>query len=412
MTLTVDGLVIRTQEETNEEFEVAQRDAFGIEVETGSDSVIGNLNAVFSRDIRTVEELVQAVYDSFDDRFATGASLERISAYTGTFRRAATSSFTELDVTADAGTSIDPGLGVFATSGPTQRRFINVDAIVNPGPGQAVLSITVRSEETGPVEAAAGSITVIAEPAPGVVSVTNPADAVLGEEVETDAELRTRRVSELARPGVSTVDAIRADVSDALTDPANNVVPRDVVVFENDADVTDGDGRPPHSVEVLVDDGTPTGTLITDAQIAQAVFDARPGGIATTGNDGPEDAFDSRGVARPTEFSRPVIVPVEVEVTITRGPQWSPTVDTAIEDGLAEFVTENVGIGEDLILSRLSAVILGIPGVCEGIATPEEVTDVTLVRAAIIPAALSTANVPAGPRDKITLDAADVTVLP
>lgn len=403
MPLTPDGLEIRTAEEIQAEYEADQRAAFGDDVEVGASSVLGNLNAVYADDLRQVEELLRAVYDSFDPRAATGDALERVAAYTGTTRRSATPSTVVLDVTADAGTLIAAGLFVAATSGPAQRRFISLDEINQPGPGSAVVSIAARSEEFGPVEAPAGSITVIAEPAPGVTAVTNPADADLGLDVETDAELRLRREQDLARAGKSTVDAIRSDVTDALT--TETVMP-EVVVFENQTDVTDPDGLPPHSVEVLVDDGTATGTLITEAEIAQAVFDARPAGIATFGTF-TTDAFDSRGVARSTSASRPTKTAVEVEVTITRGPNWTTAVDDAIKAGLADYVDASVAIGDDLVLSVLSAQVL-----CGDIAkVPDEVKSVTLLQARVPPDPFDTADLVANVRERFTLDSTDVTVL-
>lgn len=405
MPLTAAGLELETVEELIDQIEEDQRGALGEDVETGPATPLGQLTAIVASALEDNRDLAQGVYASFDPESATGDALERVCALTGTIRRDATPSIVEVTVTASGGTSIAAGALVLAVAGSSPlRRFASLDPVENPGVGNLAVSATFRSEETGPVEAPAGSLTVLAEPAAGFVSSTNPADAELGLLRETDVELRARRRAELARAGSATVDAIRVDVLDAILDAEGVRLLRDVVVFENVTDETDLDGLPPHSIEVLAYDGTPGGTLVPDQDIADAVWATKPGGIRSYGMTS-ATVLDARGDLRSVQFSRPTAVPVEVEVTIATGPEYAASVADAISEAVAAYADAEVGVGQDLVLSRLYCAIFAAGRV------PEEISSITLIRASRDGDPLAAADVQVATRELITVDVADVTVL-
>lgn len=401
MALTSAGLELPLVETLVAAIEARQRVALGAGLATGPQSVVGQLNGVVAAELRDVRELVSDVYDSLDPDLATGAALDRLCALTGTTRLAASASIVTVSVTLSAGATVAPGDLVLSVVGSAESTFENRDEISNPEVTEEVVSAVFVATTTGAIEAPAGSLTVISQPAAGVVSATNPADAVPGRERETDAELRARRERELFRPGASTVDAITVDVGDA-----DDAIVQ-VRVFENVTDETDGDGLPPHSIEVLVYDGTSDGSAVTDAVIAQAVWESKPAGIRSFGSI-TEDATDANGETRSVQFSRPTPVELYVELELEVSDDWVEADDEAeIADRVIEFGRE-LGTGDAVVLSRLIAYVLR-PDSTPDAGAESRIVDLVSVKVDDVEPPVATGNFVPGTRDLPVFDTARVS---
>jgi len=403
MPLTSAGLSLPTVEEILADIVADEETAFGAQVETGASSPLGQLNAIIANQARVVQELAAAVYAAGDPDTAEGAALDRLCALTGTYRRAATYSSVEVTVTLAASTTKPAGSIIGAVAGATDRRFVLSEDIENLTGIPADVVGTFTAEVSGPVEASAGTLTVLAEPSTGVVALTNAADASLGEVEETDIELRERRRDELARPGTATVDAIRVDVIDSVVDAEGVELLQDVVVFQNTSDVTDVDGLPPHSVEVLAYDGTPGGTAATDAQIAAAVFAAVAAGIETYGTTSTTTP-DARGVARDVAFSRPSVVQIDIEIDIEVGPDYTAAVETAIKAAIAAYGQTDLTVGSGVYRSRLYCPIFGASVV------PDEIINIVEIRMARFGDPLLDQDLAMGVRELPVIDTANITI--
>lgn len=403
MALTSAGLTLPTVEEILADIVSDQETAIGDQVETGASSPLGQLNAVVANQARVVQELAAAVYAAGDPDTAEGAALERLCALTGTYRRAATYSTVEVTVTLAATTSKASGSIIGAVAGATDRRFVLSEDIENASGVEDDVVGTFTAEVSGPVEASAGTLTVLAEPSTGVVALTNAADATLGEVEETDIELRERRRDELARPGTATVDAIRVDVMDSVVDADGAELLEDVVVFMNTSDVTDGDGLPPHSVEVLAYDGTPGGTAATNAQIAAAVFAAVAAGIETYGTTS-TTTLDARGVARDVSFSRPDVVEIDIEIDIETGPDYTSDIGDAIKAAVAAYGQTNLTVGSSVYRSRLYCPIF------DASVVPDEVVNISEIRMSRLGDPTIDQDLAMGVRELPVIDTANIAI--
>lgn len=350
--LSDTGFEAKTLETILAELEADVRTTIGAGVDTAPDSPTGQMLAIFASKVREVWELAQAVYASQYPASASGFSLTNVSAITGTKRKAATKSKVLANVNVDMGTYAIGTLVAHVLGQPT-RRFSNSVEVVNAGPGAATINgVLFEAEETGPVVANAGTLTVIAAAVAGWNSITNPLDATKGTTVEVDTPLRTRRESELATKGSTTVNAIRADVS-ALEGVLG------VQVLENDTDTTDGNGLPPHSVEVIVQGGDNT-------EIAKAIFNAVAAGITTyadpAGDDQTVVVQDSANENHTVKFSRPTLVPIYLIATLTaEADTWVG--DDFVKAVLVDFAAANYRVGSDVITSRLVAELWNkVPG--------------------------------------------------
>lgn len=384
--ITPTGFEAKTLEEILSEIETEERANISASLNTSAASPIGQLNGIIASKLRELWELAQAAYEAFNPNAASGASLTSLSLVTGTQREAATKSQVLADVTLAAGVYA-PGSLIASVTGNPSARFVNVNSITSPGGVNA--GQLFEAEETGPVQALAGTLTVIAEPVVGWTAVTNPADAEEGEDVETDVALRIRREQELAQAGSSTVDAIRADVLEV-----EGV--QSCTVFENTTLVTDVNGLPGKAFEAVVFDGVVPAA--DDDAIAQAIWETKPAGIQAYGSDSGV-AEDTQGVDHTINFTRVTVLNVYLDLFLTKNPDTYAG-DAAVEAAVVAFGDSELQIGGDIILSRIVAAIFQVPGV----------VDVTSIEAGFAPAPVGTVNLVVGPREIGDLDTSRITV--
>jgi len=379
------GFSSKTLEETKLEIENEERANISASLNTSDVTPIGQLNGIFASKLREVWELAQAAYDSFDPEAASGDALTALALITGTRRRGETKSLVFADVDLDAGTYAAGSL-IASVLGNPEARFANVNEIVSSGGLNA--GEVFEAETAGPVQALAGTLTVVT-PVTGWNSVTNPADATEGENVETDVALRLRRETELAQSGASTVDAIRADVAQV-----GGVLA--ITVFENTSLLTDSDGLPGKSFEVVVFDGAVPAA--DDDEIAQAIWESKPAGILSYGQTNGV-ATDTEGVEHTLGFTRVEVLDVWLEFDLTVD-ALSYAGDAAVAAAVAAFGDANLTNGGDVILSRLCTAIFGVGGVLDIVAT----------RAGFAVSPVGTINLAVGARQIADLDTARIVV--
>lgn len=247
------------------------------------------------------------------------------------------------------------------------------------------VTVPLVAETAGAGIAYANTLTVIESPISGLEEFTNPNDIDNGKDIETDAELRVRRFKTLANPGISTLDSIRARLLaiDEVTDAR---------VFENDTDVTDGFGRPPHSIEAVVLGGD-------EQEIADTIWLSKAAGIATHG-DVSETVQDSMGFFHTVRFSRPAPISIYILVdNLVTNSDFPLDGMEAIKEALANYGDQMFSIGDDVIFNKLHCPISDIAGV--------EDYDLFI---ATTPAPASTANITIADDEVSFFDTANITV--
>lgn len=382
--VTATGFNRKTVEVIRAEIKAALLAQISTELDLEDESPLGNVVGIFGSHAAELWEVLEEVYNSQYPASASGFSLRAIGSITGTVGRDPTPSTVTATVNVDAGTYAIGDL-IAHTVGDPNARFFNSAPVVNAGPGAANVNVAFESEETGPVRANAGTLTVIAETVTGWNSVTNAADAVLGLGPETDAEFRVRREQERAAQGSTTPDAIKADILSVAG------VTSCKVLF-NDTDATDGDGLPPHSVEILVTGGT-------NADIANALWLSKPVGIQSYGSTS-QVIQDSEGNDQTVNFSRPTSYVLEMAFTVTVGPNYAG--DTALKQALADLV-DSFATGQDWVENKGIATVMAMAGV-EDVADWETGTSAPSVVAPV------PGNFTIPVRGLATLDTSDITI--
>lgn len=393
--LTDDGLEIPTLDELNTGLEDDIHGAVSPTLNLGSTSAIGEYKGLTASQLRVLWEALQALEAGWDPATATGAAQDRLGRLVGVNRRGATKSTVRMTLALDADTYA-PGVLVVSKIGDPSARFQNRDAVVTSG--GTVTDVPFIAQDTGPVSAGAGQLSVIANPIVGFFSATNPSDALIGQLRESNAAYRRRRDLELARKGSTTVDAIRADLLEAKDESAEPLFDY-VSVIENDTDNT-VNGRPPHSFESLVVTGADS------SDIAQAIFDAKPAGIRAYGTT-TATATDSQGNTHTVGWSVPTDVLVYISVLVQAIAGQYPG-DAVIKQAVFDYFELVQTVGADVIHSQYIRVVAGEPGVVDvniaiGItASPETeanyvIASREIARADLTRITVTTAYVPGAP---------------
>ncbi len=386
--LTSTGFVLKPLDVIKAEIETYQLANISPALNVEADSVMGQVNAIVAAKIAELWEVAQAVYASQYADSAEGVPLDNVGALTGAVRLPATKSTVTLTCTGTPATVLPVGRVVSVD--PGGDRFVSLAEGIIGGGG--TVNVEFEAEEFGAIVANAGTLTVIETAVAGWASVTNALDADVGREIESDEDFRQRRVALLEASGDATPPAIRAEVL-SVEDVT------ECIVFENTSDVTDGDGLPPHSIEVVVRGGD-------DDEILQAIFNSKAAGIYSHGVTVTGVITDTEGVDHDIRFSRPDELVLEINVTVDTDDDF-PTTPVTGEDliaaALAAYATEIFDIGVDVLRNKLFAAIYDA---CPGI------VDVTTLEIRFNPpgGAFVTTSLSVSAREIATLDTGDVTV--
>ena len=211
-----------------------------------------------------------------------------------------------------------------------------------------------QSIDTGAILVLEDTINIIETPVGGLSEVNNFEEGVKGRGRETDAELQIRRENSLQILGAATLPAIVA----RMIDDVDGVVT--AKGFENRTDVTDGDGRPPHSIEIVI---SAPDTSPQNEAIGYQLWNTKGGGAATYGNTF-FDIIDGNGDTQRMFWSRPVDKYAWVIANITLyNEEIFPTdgLDQVRDQILAYGNTFTIGL--DIILDRFKGWIYEVPGI-------------------------------------------------
>ncbi len=267
------------------------------------------------------------------------------------------------------------------------------------GAGAADISglVRIESDTDGPgsaLEITGGTANgALGFPTAKVSGLNQDDETVLGGDLESNTAFRIRREQLLSEQGDATVEAILAQVLDVT-----GVL--EARVFENDTNVTNGDGMPPKSIEAVVD-----APGVADVDIAQAIFDSKAGGIQAYGTSISEVITDSQGIGHTIDASRATLVPIYIAITvttntdITQGPVYPANGDDQVATALVAAGDE-LGIGDDVIAEKIKCAAFTVDGV----------TDITVFFIDDSPAPAVSVNIPIATRELSSFDTSDVAV--
>jgi uncharacterized phage protein gp47/JayE len=307
------------------------------------------------------EDLYQVSEDSYYSNFlgtAQGVQLDRIALPTK--RKQATKAKATLRITGTPGTNVPAG---FVVETEDKRKY-QTDAPATIGAGGTV-DVGVTAQVAGAAgNAPIGALTFIPVPLTGVTSVTNISAAQDGKDTEADAEFRKRAIDDRSLGITSSLSAILNRVLQV-----EGVI--DAVAQENTT--LDYIGIiPPGGFEITVRGGA-------DLDIGNAIFSARPAGIASAGTQS-VTVYDVEGNPHIEKFSRVVDVAIYVNVALTVNSLYNATLSNPeVKRQILKYIggvdPDNVQypglkIGEDVVAWKAKAMLFDVnnPGRFPGLA--------------------------------------------
>lgn len=259
-------------------------------------------------------------------------------------RRAASRSTVTATVTGTNGTVVPKGSVAKTTLG---ARFETMYAVTISGS----TSVQMQAIETGPVGADAGTLTKIETAISGWSTVTNTLAATLGRDVESDAQLRSRRLDMLGTQSTSTIAAIRSRLSAQVAGLVSQAVVDNPTLS---AKTIKGVSIAAKSIAVFTAGGA-------SADIARAIYNATPAGVPTVGSTtvNVADTVVS-GYSTPIKYTDAATVPVLVKVTVDTSPLDLQTIipELVVDYANGEGATpRNFVIGGDVLPFEIASYI-------------------------------------------------------
>lgn len=463
--LSAEGFKRKRLPEIKKDIEDRLADKLGTSIQTGSNSILGQLIGVFAFEIADLWQTTEDSYNAMYPNSSEGTSLTNSASLTAIKPITAEKTIIICNCTGEDGTKIPAGSQVqdnkytytndtdsviakenaisanislptviagteyaviidgqksnyTATADDTAKtilenivanlNYLDLSFIVNNDKlaiavtNSASMSISVENlslddvttqikflcDTYGEINPLINSVNSIVTSIAGWTGVTN-VSVTVGRENETETELRQRWSISVYKKASMMIEAIQANIL------RNVVGVKDCIVYENVSDETDEDGRPPHSIEAVVNGGN-------NADIVKEIFRYVASGIDTYGEI--ENTIkDSNDIEHTIYFNRVKLIPITLTITIYKNKEESFSNNNPFEIKSAILKQSNTTlIGQDVILQKFVSMIYNM---VKGVSYVE-------IRATRNNAEVDiNGNISIGAREKATFDASRIEVL-
>lgn len=235
---------------------------FGDNLDLSPTTTQGRLIELFNRSETFTLQACAAVSNMLNLNKANGFVLDDLGALFLIERKPATKTSTTVVLT-----------GVPNTIIPANTRIKTIDGDIFVNPASAVIgsdgSVSVRYQavETGAIPALPNTLKIILDGVNGLETANNPANAVIGQEQESDGEFRNRIKISLNTNAIAVLSAIKASVEQVSGVVGSYCYDN----YDSSAVIIDSLSVPAHSLLVVVDGGD-------DQEIANAIYAKKTAG--------------------------------------------------------------------------------------------------------------------------------------
>lgn len=200
-------------------------------------------------------------------------------------------------------------------------------------------NLLFESMEYGPIIIADGLIKEMVTLDTGIREIANDIAPVLGRFEADDIEARQTFVKRCATRSKNMLESVTAEIYNSVDHVLS------VIGYENDTETMDEEGRPPKSVEFIVDGGD-------EGKIASIIYQKKTNGIKTYGSI-QMDIADMFGNIHKVGFSRPDYLYVWLKVVITKEARKSiaPNFIELTQDAIIEG-TSALQVGDSVYLQK------------------------------------------------------------
>ena len=326
---------------------------FGNDLDVSPETVQGRLIEMIARSRLFSIQACAAVSNMLNLNTANGFVLDDLGSLFLLSRQPATYTTTSVVLSGVNGTIVPEGTRLKTTGGEI---FVNVEDYTIGSPVNA----TFRAQEKGVVPCPANTLTIILDAVNGLESANNPANPVLGRELESDSEFRNRIRGSLNVNSIAVISAIKANL-----EQIEGVV--GTYLYDNysgSSVVVDEITVPAHSILAIVDGGD-------SEEIAKVLYNKKTigaGYLASTTD--PDIQIVSETVLDPiygtsytVKFARPKIVDLVVEITVARQNYTGDDLETAVKTAIVDWSlgdndeVDGLKIGTDVSPFEISAAV-------------------------------------------------------
>lgn len=325
-----NGLTVDTRNEIVAALKEGFAQIYGADINVDSNSPDGQLIEIFAQSAYDLRELLVQINSGFSPQRAVGRILDERVAINNISRKAGTFTIVPITIVTSATVSLqglDADFNNINGTGYTIQdnagnQFILVDSDVLTAGTHA--NINFRAKEIGAVETVVDTITNPVTIVLGVTSVNNPSAALqLGQNEETDAELRARQKNSVALASSGYLNGLRGTLLaiDGVTDAR---------LYENVTNIVDADGIPAHGIWAIVEGGSNT-------DIGDAIYSKKSFGCDMKG-DVEVDIETPSGIPFIAKFDRPTAEDLHIRFDI------QPTYPGASfdQDEIKSYIVDNL----------------------------------------------------------------------
>ena len=350
--LTLNGYVPIPMTEWVAQMQAAYQASFGPNINLSANMPDGQRIAIESEMLTLISELDKANYDAKFPDTAQGQSLSNVCSITNTTPLPATFSNVIATVAGTPGTVIPDSFQASVSGAPTSVFQVLAGQAYTVG-ANGFINIVMIATTTGPTICALGDLNVIVTSVSGISSISNAAAGNVGSNLETEAQIRKRRILGLYQLGPAVAQIVSALLNTAgVTNCGGS---------ENDTQLTNTNGLPPFSIGILVQ-----GPISAQA-IGTIIAANKAGGIQTYGNQSVV-ITDSQGVQHQINYSVPAQVQTYYAVNVTPATNSLDGIfpnngATAIQTAIINYISGLI-VGQDVVLPQLQQYIISqVPGI-------------------------------------------------
>ena len=353
--LTSAGLNPKTSGDVRESINdrLRRSDEFGEDAPI-DDGPVAELVGAISPELAEVWSLSKAVYDQLNPDMATGTSLDNILSLGLLGRTPPTRSTGTVEFTGDANTEIEEGVEIRRSD--TDARFRTTESAVIPDTGategEETVEVDIESIEFGPIEAPVGTIDDVVSSVPGVESVDNTEEVIVGSLREKDADARLRREQSLAVRGAGVDFAIRSQLLEIDDVQA-------AFVKSNRSDDVDEFGTPPGFSYVVIWPDT-----VDETDVADTLFRVQPAGGRMYGDDVEVEVRDAQGFEQKVSWDWAERVELYAVVEIETSDAYPDGGEDEVKQAILE-VADGLDPGDDVIVVRYVAEVTRVDGITD-----------------------------------------------
>jgi uncharacterized phage protein gp47/JayE len=291
---------------------------YGVDASIQPDDIDGQWIAIQAQAYFDLCQMIGVMYNMWGVLNTSGPMLDNICALTNTQRQAPTNSTAIVTVSGTAYTLISNGvIGDNQNLGTTWDLPASVTI-----PSGGTIQVTATCTTAGAVSAQASSLTNILTPTGGWTAVTNPAPAIPGTAVETDAQLVQQQQLSVSSGAITPIEAIAAAV-------ANVPGVSSVAYFNNDTGLP-VNGVPAGNFALIVAGGDSNA-------VAAAIAAKKPPGIPSFGNVAVV-VFDAQGTPDTINWFEVSLVQLNIQITISPKAGYQAQTGADIQKSVAAFI--------------------------------------------------------------------------